>query len=140
MRPISPLLALACALSLPACGADGEPAGGAPETKRVEINGERTSGRRAKATAKGIVERPASIAIRVSAAPRQRVKVSWGLSCPKTATGEDDSSPGGTYTTTKAADRALPLPKRTIAFCAVRAQAQLTRSGRVKVAIVGRRR
>jgi hypothetical protein len=144
MRTIAVAAALACALPLAACGKDESPGDGeatqakpATQVKPVEINGERTSGRRAEATARGIVRRPQRISLRVSAAPTQRVDVSWGISCPKTAAGKDDKPKGGTYTTTTPNVHALRLPSREIAFCAVNAQAQLTRSGRIKIAILG---
>lgn len=121
------------ALLLGACGDDDE---GDSGPKRVTIDGARESGRRVEAMAKGIVSRPVAVAIRVSAAPKQRVDVSWGLSCPKTRNGKDRRPTGGTYTTRPPNVRALRLPKREIAFCAVNAQARLTRSGRVRVAIL----
>lgn len=138
MRSIAVAAALACALPLASCGKDDAPTDDpAKQSDRVEINSERTSGRRAEATARGIVSRPETISIRVSAGPTQRVNVSWGISCPKTAKGKDDKPRGGTYTTTPSNVRALRLPRREITFCAVNAQAQLSRSGRIKVAILG---
>lgn len=138
MRTIAAAAALACALPLASCGKDESPGDDeAGPGKPVEINGERATGRRAEATARGIVRRPQRISIRVSAAPTQRVDVSWGISCPKTAAGKDDKPKGGTYTTTTPDVHALRLPSRKIAFCAVNTQAQLTRSGRIKIAIVG---
>ena len=65
--------------------------------------------------------------------------VTWGLSCPQTDKGKVRGT-GGTYTATPPNVRALELPKRTIAFCAVHAEAQLTRSGRVKVTLLASRR
>jgi hypothetical protein len=124
---------LACAL-LAACGGTEDVA-----PKRVTIDVDRTIGRHAKATAKGIVDDPVAVAIRVSAAPRQRVSVAWGLSCPKTDDG-DAKGTGGTYTTTPPNVRALRLPRRKIAFCAVRGEARLSRSGRVKVTLLASRR
>ncbi len=124
---------LAAALASSACGGDDE---GAGKPKSVTVDGARKSGDRAKATAAAIVERPLSIAIRVSAAPKQRVDVSWAMSCPRTDTGKDRRPTGGTYSVTPPNLRPVRLPKRTIAFCAVNAQAQLSRSGRVKVAVV----
>ena len=79
------------------------------------------------------------MAIRASAAPKQRVTVTWGLSCPKTDNGKDKGT-GGTYVTRPPNVRPLELPHREIAFCAVRAEAQLARSGRVKVTLVASRR
>ncbi|MBA3748128.1 MAG: hypothetical protein H0W96_11655 [Solirubrobacterales bacterium] len=100
---------------------------------------ERKGGTRARANAEGIINRPVAVAVRVSAAPRQRVVVSWGLACPKTDTGTDKGT-GGSYTTTAPNVRALRLPRREIAFCAVRGEARLTRKGRVKVTLLGSER
>lgn len=121
-------LALSVALLL-GCGDDGAP------STRVTIDVARASGKHARATAEGIADKPAAVAVRASAAPRQRVTVTWGLSCPKTAGGKDNGT-GGTYVTTPPNVRALTLPKRAIAFCAIRAEAQLSKSGRVKVTLL----
>ena len=128
---------LACVLLLAACGDDDDE----QRTERITVAVARDSGKRAKATADGIVQRPVAIAIRTSAAPKQRVSVSWGLSCPKSDRKEDRvKGTGGTYTTRPPNVRALELPKRAIAFCAVRAEAQLSRSGRVRVTVLASRR
>jgi len=71
--------------------------------------------------------------------PRQRVVVSWGLSCPKTDDGKDTGT-GGSYTTTAPNVRALRLPRRKIAFCAVRGEVRLTGKGRVKITLLGSKR
>ena len=125
-----PALALAVVAGLLAgCGDSDEP------PTRVTIDVARASGKKAKATAEGIADNPAAIAVRASAAPKQRVTVTWGLSCPKTDRGKDKGI-GGTYVATPPDIRPLELPKRAIAFCAVRAEVQLRRSGRVKVTLL----
>jgi hypothetical protein len=108
-------------------------------TPKQVIDIAREHGRNAKANAEGIVVRPAAVAIRVSAAPSQRVVVTWGLSCPKTPHGRDKGI-GGTYATIAPNVRALRLPRREIAFCAVHGEARLSRSGRVKTTLLGSRR
>jgi hypothetical protein len=130
MRSISTaaLLVLAALLG-GGCGGSGD----APT--RVTIDVARASGKHAKATAEGIADRPVAVAIRTSAAPKQRVTVVWGLSCPKSERGKSKGT-GGTYVTIPPNVRALGLPRRTIAFCAVRAEAQLRGSGRVKVTLL----
>lgn len=129
------IAALLACTTLAACGGQDERA--AP--KRVTIGVARTTGRHAKATARAIVERPSAVAIRVSAAPRQRVAVAWGLSCPKTDEG-DAKGRGGTYATAPPDVRSLRLPRHAIAFCAVRGEARLSRSGRVKVTLLASER
>ena len=127
-------VAVLAAATLASCG-DDEEAG----PRQLTIAVERDSGKRAMATVEGIVENPIAIALRASAAPKQRVVVTWGLSCPKDDDAKDRGT-GGTYTTTPPNVRALELPKRTIAFCAVRAEAQLARSGRVRLTLLASRR
>ena len=104
----------------------------------MTIDVTRTTGNRAIASAAGIIKNPTAVAIRVSAAPKQRVVVSWGLSCPRTAAKDaKDKGTGGTYSTTPPNVRALRQAQREIAFCAVRGNARLTRKGRVKVTLIG---
>src|SRR5436190_23880016 len=129
MRSISTAAFVLAVALLAGCG-DSEDA-----PTRVTIDVARASGTHAKATAEGIADRPAAVAVRASAAPKQRVTVTWGLSCPKTENGKDKGT-GGTYVTTPPSVRALTLPQRAIAFCAVRAEAQLRGSGRVKVTLL----
>ncbi len=105
------------------------------EPSRTTIDVARASGKRATATAEAIATRPLAVAVRTSAAPKQRVTVTWGLSCPKTAGGKAKAT-AGTYVTTPPNVRPLSLPRREIAFCAVHADARLTRSGRVRVTLL----
>jgi hypothetical protein len=102
---------------------------------RQTIGVARATGKHARAASEGIARRPLAVAVRTSAAPKQRVKVSWGLSCPKTDGGTDKGT-GGTYVTSPPNVRPLELPRRAIAFCAVHAEAQLTGSGRAKVTLL----
>ena len=102
----------------------------------MTIDVARKVGTKVRANADGIINRPAAVAVRVSAAPRQRVVVSWGLVCPKTKDGKAKAT-GGSYVTTAPNVRALRLPRREIAFCAVHGDARLTRKGRVKVTLLG---
>ena len=129
--------ALLLCLPLAACGGDGQDEQSAT-ARKVTIDEERKTGRRALATAEGIISNPAAVAIRVSAAPKQRVVVSWGLSCPR-SDGRKDAAKGsgGTYSTTPPNVRALRLPRREIAFCAVFGNVRLTKKGRVKVTLLG---
>jgi hypothetical protein len=122
-------------LALAACGGSG----GDPAPKRETIDSARDTGRDARATVDGRVRDPAEILLRVSAAPKQRVTVSWGLSCPKSASGKAKGV-GRVYVTTPPDTRPLALPKRAIAFCAVTAQASLSGKGRLKLALIGRER
>jgi hypothetical protein len=128
-RTTAPTLAIACVL-LAGCGGSGDKG-----PHRVSLVTARKSAGHAKATAEAIAHHPAGVAIRTSVAPKQHVIVTWGLSCPRSASGKANGS-GGTYTTIPPDTHELELPQRHIAFCAVRAQAQLVRKGRVKVAVL----
>jgi hypothetical protein len=135
-RRRSAVLCLLLCAPLAACGGDS---GGGDAPKRGTIDSARKTGRDARAAVDGRVRDPAEILLRVSAAPKQRVTVSWGMSCPKTASGKAKGT-GHVYVTTPPDTRALTLPKRAIAFCAVTAQARLSGKGRVKLALIGRER
>lgn len=126
---------LAGALLLAACGAATKHHG----PHRVTIGVARSTGKHASVTAEGIAQSPVAVTIRASAAPKQRVVVTWGLSCPKTAGGRSNGT-GGTYVTRPPNVRPLDLPRRPSAFCAVHAQARLAHSGRVKVTLVASER
>lgn len=130
--------ACACLLSCLALGACGG-SDGTPAPKRETIDSARETGRHATTTVDGRVRSPAEILLRVSAAPKQHVTVSWGMSCPKSSSGKAKGT-GRVYVTTPPDTRALTLPRRTIAFCAVTARAQLTGKGRLKLALIGRER
>jgi hypothetical protein len=127
---ITPIAALVAGVAiLSGCGDSPD------KPARQTIDTGRATGKRAKATAEGIATTPLAVAVRTSAAPKQRVTVTWGLSCPKTARGKAKGA-GGTYVATPPNVRPLELPRRAIAFCAVHAEAQLKGSGRVKVTLV----
>ncbi|HEV7807415.1 MAG TPA: hypothetical protein VGO80_16465 [Solirubrobacteraceae bacterium] len=129
------LIGVVSGLLLAGCGGDDEER----SPKRVTINVSRKVGTRVRANAAGFVNRPAAVAIRVSSAPPQQVIVSWGLSCPRSERGKDRGT-GGSYVVTPPNVRALRLPQREIAFCAVRGEARLSRKGRVKVTLIGSER
>ncbi len=128
------LCLLLCA-PIAACGGSG----GQPAPKRETIDSARASGRHVKASVDGRVRDPAEVLLRVSAAPKQRVTVSFGVSCPKTASGTAKGR-GNVYVVTPPDTRPVTLPGRTIAFCAVSAQASLSGKGRLRIALIGRER
>ena len=99
----SAVLCLLLCTSLAACGGDS---GGGDAPQRGTIDSARKSGRDARAAVDGRVRDPAEILLRVSAAPKQRVTVSWGMSCPKSASGKAKGT-GRVYVTTPPDTRAL---------------------------------
>lgn len=133
--PSAPLACLLACATLAGCGGSG----GAAAPQRETLATARDSGRHAQATTQARLQRPAELLLRVSAAPKQRVTVSWGMSCPKTAGGRAKGT-GDVYGAVPPSLRALRLPARPIAFCAISARARLSRSGRVKIAVIGRER
>lgn len=80
--------------------------------------------------ADGLVKRPREIWLRVSAAPKQPVGVSWALSCGAGASGLDN------YTVTPPDLRQLKVPKKNAKICTVSVSARLSHTGRLKVALL----
>lgn len=96
----------------------------------------RREGRLAVAQARGTINGPTVVRIRVNAAPKQTVRVNWQLGCFKdrqAVIGKDE------YRTRTPDSRGISLPVRDAKSCIVTASAQLTRSdkvGRIKVAVI----
>ncbi|MGI8731002.1 MAG: hypothetical protein ACR2LK_13650 [Solirubrobacteraceae bacterium] len=133
-------LPIAAAIALMSCGDDESSKRATP--RPVEFEGDRGRGKGAKASARGVVDGPVSISIRVSAAPPQRVQVGWGLTCSTSETRlrKGGKATKGAYTTTPPNVRKLRLPSSELAFCAVSAQAQLRGRGRIRVTVLGSER
>lgn len=117
----------ACVL-LAACGEDEKQ----PTTKVVDRA--RAQGDRVEAKAEAAVKKPAAIAIRVSAAPKQRVTVVWALSCTN-GNGDDAKTTGASYTTLTPNIRELKLPDAPRDVCQVEATTKLL-TGRVKTTLL----
>lgn len=100
----------------------------------AEIASGRASGDYAVAQASGTVAGPSQIELRVSATPAQSATVSWTMLCAETG--------GGAGSKSGQSDRALPtteilpLPAPSDS-CDVAANAQITGSGKVLIAIYG---
>jgi hypothetical protein len=96
----------------------------------------RSIGTYAVAQGRGRVKRPSSIAVRVSAAPKQKVTVNYQLACYRENGGTKIGT--GSYTPRPPDIRNLPLPISGANECVITVGAQLTshRPGRVKVAII----
>ena len=96
----------------------------------------RREGRLAVAQARGTINNPRVVRIRVSAAPKQTVRVNWQLGCFKdrrAVIGRDE------YRTRTPDSRGISVPTSGAKSCIATASAQLTRSdrsGRIKVAII----
>ncbi|MEJ7797662.1 MAG: hypothetical protein WKF42_04110 [Solirubrobacteraceae bacterium] len=102
------------------------------------LDSARREGRLALAQARGRIKTPASVRVRVSAAPKQTVTVDWQLSCYKVSGGTSSTRAGnGRYLTRPPNVRELPLPMSGADECTATVGAQLTRgSGRIKVAVL----
>jgi hypothetical protein len=116
-------------------GADTKPVKEAPTIRSGKLDEARREGRLAVAQARGTIVSPSRVTIRVSAAPKQTVRVNWQLGCFK-----DRRSKIGTgeYRTRTPDARAVKIPVQGAKSCIATASAQLTRSdrsGRIKVAV-----
>ncbi|MGI8730373.1 MAG: hypothetical protein ACR2LK_10355 [Solirubrobacteraceae bacterium] len=113
----------------------------APVTKGAgTLDVARRVGRFAIAQARGKVETPSGISLRVSAAPKQPVTVDYQLSCYKLSGGKGVTEIAQKrYSTTPPDTRDIPLPLSGADNCTITAGVQLTEgSGRVKVAVLSR--
>jgi hypothetical protein len=119
----------ACVL-LTACGGDGKKA----TTKQVDRA--RASGDNVQAHAAAALRKPEAVAIRVSAAPKQRVTVVWALSC-NNGSGKDEKTSGGTYSVMTPNIRELKLPDSPRDVCQIDATTKLL-LGRVKTTLLAK--
>ena len=96
----------------------------------------RREGRLAVAQARGTINNPSVVRIRVNAAPKQTVRVNWQLGCFKDRRAIVGK---GEYRTRTPDSRGVSVPTSGAKSCIATASAQLTRSdrsGRIKVAII----
>jgi len=102
-----------------------------PRLRTVSLK--RGEGQSAAAAAGGIIEKPKSIWLRVSAAPKQEVIGSWNVSCGNGTTDMDS------FTATPPYLLKLRIPRKNAETCVAGASAQLSGKGRLKVAILRER-
>ena len=124
---------VAACVALAACGGDDEKKDGPPKPRTIDRA--RDTGERPAAKAAGSVRHPRAIAIRVSAAPKQRVTVVWALSCTN---GDDDkeTTSGASYAAVAPNIRPLKLPSGASGdVCAVDVTARIL-TGRVKATLL----
>jgi hypothetical protein len=96
----------------------------------------RREGRLAVAQARGTINNPSVVRIRVNAAPKQTVRVNWQLGCFKDRRAIIGKAE---YRTRTPDSRGISVPVSGAKSCIATASAQLTRSdrsGRIKVAIL----
>jgi hypothetical protein len=116
-------------------GAETKPVKEAPTVRSGKLDEARREGRLAVAQARGTIVSPSQIRIRVSAAPKQTVRVNWQLGCFKDRRSQIGT---GEYRTRTPDVRRIALPVSGAKSCIATASAQLTRSdrsGRIKVAV-----
>ena len=116
-------------------GAETRPVKEAPRVRTGRVDEARREGRLAVAQARGTIVDPSRISIRVSAAPKQTVRVNWQLGCFKDRRARVGV---GEYRTRTPDARSIELPTQGADSCIATASAQLTRSdrsGRIKVAV-----
>jgi len=91
---------------------------------------DRAEGLKASAQADALVRRPKEIWLRVSAAPKQPVTVSYNLTCGAGADALDN------FVVTPPNIRKIGPPKKNAKVCPVSAAAQLSGKGRLKIALL----
>lgn len=108
----------------------------APVVRRGKLDEARREGRLAVAQARGTINEPARVLIRVSAAPKQTVTVNYQLGCFRDRRARIGR---GSYRTRPPDTRAVPIPMASPKTCIVTAGAQLTKvvgRGRIKVSVI----
>ncbi len=116
-------------------GADTKPVPEAPTVRTGKVDEARREGRLVVAQARGTIVSPTRVTIRVSAAPKQTVRVNWQLGCFKDRRARVGT---GEYRARAPSTDAIRLPVSGAKSCIATASAQLTRSdrsGRIKVAV-----
>ena len=108
--------------------------------KEFTIDSDRDEKEYAIAQASGSISAPASIALRIGAAPKQPVVVNVSITC--TQPSEAAKANADTFSVTPPNTRQLKLPVSDPVSCIATGNAQLTRAGRgrIKVFLVGTRR
>lgn len=109
-------------------GDDDSDSDSPPPLKTIGLK--RSEGRNATAAAGGIIDKPKLIYLRVSAAPKQKVKGSWNVSC---GGGKVDMA---AFEATPPYLLKLRIPRKDADSCVAGASAQLSGEGRLKVAIL----
>ena len=125
-------LALVTSAGPAACGGGDDDSDAAAKPRTIDRA--RAVGDRAVAKAAGSVRHPRAVAIRVSAAPKQRVTVVWALSCTD-GDGKEQTT-GGTYSARPPNIRSLKLPADAASkICALDTTARIL-AGRVKATLL----
>ncbi len=99
-----------------------------PELRTLAVK--RSEGRDAAVNVGALTRKPDKIALRVSAAPKQKVTVNWTLACGVGATAQGD------YEVTPPDTRELKLPKKNPRTCVASASSQIDGQGRLKLAVM----
>ena len=114
-------------------GGDDESDDAEPQLRTLAVN--RSEGKNATtAVASPSVEKPKEFWLRVSAAPKQRVKGSWNVACSGGGGAELD-----TFEVTPPHLMKLRLPTKNPKSCIAGGSVQLTGEGRVKLAVLRER-
>ncbi len=80
------------------------------------------------------IANPGAIKLKVTPTPAQKTAMSWNLACRK---GTSAGNTHGRYTLTTASTRTLKAPLKGSDSCVVSASAQMSKSGTIKVEIIG---
>jgi hypothetical protein len=143
-KPFIAATIVALAATLSACSSDSsttssqgndraEPKGSSSHEAKV-IGSSSAKGNFPATNAHATVDNPGAIKLKVTPAPAQKTAMSWNLACRK---GTSAGNTHGRYTLTTASTRALKAPMDHSDSCVVSASAQMSKSGTIKVEIIG---
>ena len=112
-------------------GDDGDSEDAAPPLRTVAVK--RSEGTNAAASVSDFAEKPKQFWLRVSAAPKQRVKGSWNVSCTGGGADQDEFEVTPPYLVQ------LRIPTKNAKSCVAGTFAQLSAKGAIKVTILRER-
>jgi hypothetical protein len=144
MKPFIVATTVALAATLSACNSDNskDSSGGnggakseSSSSHEAKVIGSSTAKGSFPATlAHATVDNPAAIKLKVTPTPAQKTAMSWNLACRR---GTSAGNTHGRYNLTAASTRTLKLPMTHSDSCVVSASAQMSKSGTIKVEIIG---
>jgi hypothetical protein len=147
MKPFAVATIVALAATLSACsssksdsstktgGSSSGATSGSSSSHEAKVIGSSTAKGSFPATlAHATVDNPAAIKLKVTPTPAQKTAMSWNLACRR---GTSAGNTHGRYNLTAASTRTLKLPMTHSDSCVVSASAQMSKSGTIKVEIIG---
>jgi hypothetical protein len=115
-------------------GSGGATSAGSSSHEAKVIGSSTAKGSFPATLAHATVDKPGAIQLKVTPTPAQKTAMSWNLACRR---GTSAGNRHGRYNLTASSTKTLKLPLAHSDSCVVSASAQMTKSGTIKVEIIG---